>query len=51
MLDGVDPDRLERIEAMLTRLTVFLDKWEPMLDRMMKGNPALRYMMNKRSKT
>ena len=49
MLDGVDPDRLERIEAMLTRLTAFLDAWEPLLERMVKGNPALRYMM-KRSK-
>lgn len=42
MLDGVDPDRLERIEAMLTRLTSFLDRWEPILERMM-NNPAARF--------
>jgi hypothetical protein len=49
MLDAVDPDRLERIEAMLKRLTDFLDQWEPILEKTM-NNPAARFMRAKRTK-
>lgn len=34
---------------MLTRLTVFLDKWEPVLDKMM-SNPAVKFAQWKRSR-